>query len=356
MIEKEAAVQKDRPLIAGVIYNRLADGMPLGIDATLLYDDPTPDGELSTSDLETDTPYNTRMRTGLPPTPIASPYRWSLDAALNPADTPTSTTTCCAGSDGGHRFAKTYAEHLAQRRCLPLTTDRHGLDGGRSTRSGVIGWPVAHSLSPAIHNAAFADARDATGCTCPCPVAPGAAARRRSTASSRSGFAGANVTMPHKTRGRRARRRAVRGRHAASRAVEHARRRAVTELHGHNTDTPGFDRFLRRDAGFDPAGRSALVFGPGERRARAPWRSPALPSSRRSSWPCATRRRTASSGGRSKASRPRCERSRRAMRPRSPRRSRRERDPARAPTASGSRIPHVGPGDGSSSTSCTTPR
>jgi len=112
MIEKEAAVQRDRPLIAGVIYNRLRDGMTLGIDATLLYDDPTPDGELSTADIETDGPYNTRMRTGLPPTPIASPYLWSLRAALNPADTPYYYYVLCGG-DGGHRFAVTYDEHLA---------------------------------------------------------------------------------------------------------------------------------------------------------------------------------------------------------------------------------------------------
>jgi UPF0755 protein len=111
MIEKEAGVQKDRPLISGVIANRLADGMPLGIDATLLYDDPTPDGELSTSDIEADGPYNTRIRVGLPPTPIASPYLWSLEAALKPADTPFFYYVLC-GQDGSHRFAETYAQHL----------------------------------------------------------------------------------------------------------------------------------------------------------------------------------------------------------------------------------------------------
>jgi UPF0755 protein len=112
MIEKEAAVQRDRPLIAGVIYNRLREGMTLGIDATLLYDDPTPDGELSTADIETDGPYNTRIRAGLPPTPIASPYLWSLRAALEPADTPYFYYVLC-GDDGGHRFSVTYDEHLA---------------------------------------------------------------------------------------------------------------------------------------------------------------------------------------------------------------------------------------------------
>lgn len=111
MIEKEAAVQRDRPLIAGVIFNRLREGMTLGVDATLLYDDPTPDGELSTADIETDGPYNTRIRAGLPPTPIASPYLWSLRAALEPADTPFFYYVLC-GEDGGHRFAVTYDEHL----------------------------------------------------------------------------------------------------------------------------------------------------------------------------------------------------------------------------------------------------
>jgi UPF0755 protein len=111
MIEKEAAVQMDRPLISGVIANRLTDGMTLGIDATLLYDDPTPDGELSTADIETDGPYNTRIRAGLPPTPIASPYLWSLRAALAPSDTPFYYYVLC-GDDGSHRFSVTYAEHL----------------------------------------------------------------------------------------------------------------------------------------------------------------------------------------------------------------------------------------------------
>ncbi len=111
MIEEEARVDRDRRLIAGVIYNRLKLGMALGIDATLLYDDPTPDGRLSTSDLEYDSPYNTRIHPGLPPTPIASPGEASLRAALDPAHTRFLYYVLC-GADGHHRFAVTNREHL----------------------------------------------------------------------------------------------------------------------------------------------------------------------------------------------------------------------------------------------------
>jgi len=117
MIEEEAKLPEERAVIAGVIYNRLELGMPLGIDATLLYDDPTPDGQLSTSDLETDGPYNTRIRVGLPPTPIASPGLASLEAALNPAETEYLYYVLC-GADGRHEFGVTLAEHEQNRiRC-----------------------------------------------------------------------------------------------------------------------------------------------------------------------------------------------------------------------------------------------
>jgi UPF0755 protein len=114
MIEKEAALDEERALIAGVIYNRLAIPMTLGIDAKLLYDDPTPDGQLSFSDLEFDSPYNTRINPGLPPTSIASPGRASLEAALSPADTDFLFYVLC-GEDGHHEFGLTAAEHEANR-------------------------------------------------------------------------------------------------------------------------------------------------------------------------------------------------------------------------------------------------
>jgi len=114
MIEKEAGTDEDRPLIAAVIYNRLDAGMQLGIDATLLYDDPTPDdGVLTASDLESDSPYNTRKHTGLPPTPIASPGEKSLEAALDPADVDYLYYVACPkDGEGKSRFSKTNEEFL----------------------------------------------------------------------------------------------------------------------------------------------------------------------------------------------------------------------------------------------------
>ena len=131
--------------------------------------------------------------------------------------------------------------------------------GGATHVVGVIGWPVEHSLSPAIHNAAF-DAMGMDWVYVPLPVAPGAL-RPAADGLVSLGLRGANVTMPHKTDSAE----------LADELSEEAQRlRAVNtlvvagdRLHGHNTDAPGFDRFLRRDAGFDPQGRSALVFGAG---------------------------------------------------------------------------------------------
>jgi uncharacterized YceG family protein len=86
MVEKEAVAPKERPLVAAVIYNRLRDGMVLGIDATIRYGRNVPGTEsLKESDLASDSPYNTRRRAGLPPTPIANPGLASIRAAARPA-------------------------------------------------------------------------------------------------------------------------------------------------------------------------------------------------------------------------------------------------------------------------------
>jgi len=86
MIEKEVRVAKERPLVAAVIYNRLHVGLPLGIDATLRYGfDIPPTEAIRQSQLDSDSPYNTRKRPGLPPTPIANPGLASMQAAARPA-------------------------------------------------------------------------------------------------------------------------------------------------------------------------------------------------------------------------------------------------------------------------------
>jgi uncharacterized YceG family protein len=86
MIEKEAAVPSERPLMAAVIYNRLHNRMPLGIDATLRYGLHIPPTEsIHESQLQNRTPYNTRLHLGLPPTPIANPGLASIRAAAHPA-------------------------------------------------------------------------------------------------------------------------------------------------------------------------------------------------------------------------------------------------------------------------------
>jgi peptidoglycan lytic transglycosylase G len=86
MIEKETAVPSERRLVAAVIYNRLRNRMPLGIDATIRYGLDIPGTESLTKEaLRSTSPYNTRLRPGLPPTPIANPGLASLEAAANPA-------------------------------------------------------------------------------------------------------------------------------------------------------------------------------------------------------------------------------------------------------------------------------
>ena len=87
MIEREARVPEDRPKIARVIYNRLSAKMRLDIDATVVY---AVGGKtsLTGADLEIDSPYNTRLYKGLPPTPIAAPGQASLEAALAPSEGP----------------------------------------------------------------------------------------------------------------------------------------------------------------------------------------------------------------------------------------------------------------------------
>jgi len=117
LIEREAVIAEERPRIAAVIYNRMQDGEILGIDAAIQYVDPDPSNGLTESDLAIDSPYNTRLHAGLPPTPIASPGGASLRAALEPLDTQDRYYVLC-GEDGHHEFSADYDQFLADKsRC-----------------------------------------------------------------------------------------------------------------------------------------------------------------------------------------------------------------------------------------------
>jgi UPF0755 protein len=111
MVQEEARLDVDRPLIASVIDNRLRDDMPLEIDATVLYALQVRKPSNTAADRATDSPYNTYRYKGLPPTPIGSVAKVSLSAALHPATT-NFKYFVVGGSDGHHVFAATYAEHL----------------------------------------------------------------------------------------------------------------------------------------------------------------------------------------------------------------------------------------------------
>jgi UPF0755 protein len=111
LVEAEAKVDEDRGKIARVIHNRLDEPMSLGIDATVYYALGRKGGSLTQRDLEVDSPYNTRNRAGLPPTPIAAPSRASLEAAIAPDDGPW-LYYVLADESGVHAFSEGYDEFL----------------------------------------------------------------------------------------------------------------------------------------------------------------------------------------------------------------------------------------------------
>jgi UPF0755 protein len=119
-VEREARLDKERPLVAAVIWNRLKVGEPLGIDAANQYSVYKPgtkafwETELKQSQLELDSPYNLRKVAGLPPTPIAAPSLASLEAAANPAKVDYRYYVVDTDkNDGSHFFTDDYNEFLA---------------------------------------------------------------------------------------------------------------------------------------------------------------------------------------------------------------------------------------------------
>jgi UPF0755 protein len=110
MVEREAQIDRERPLIASVIYNRLSQGEPLGIDATIRYATKNWDQPLTQSQLATDSPYNTRLNAGLPPGPIGNPGSESIRAAANPAESDFMFYVVKPNTCGEHAFSRTIQE------------------------------------------------------------------------------------------------------------------------------------------------------------------------------------------------------------------------------------------------------
>lgn len=113
MVEREAQLDGERKLIAAVIYNRLRQGIPLGIDATIRFAVGNYEEPLTASELETDSPYNTRLNAGLPPGPIGNPGLASIEAAAHPARVDFLYYVVKPGTCGEHSFSSTDAEFQA---------------------------------------------------------------------------------------------------------------------------------------------------------------------------------------------------------------------------------------------------
>lgn len=112
LVEREVVVEEERPIVAGVINNRIKDGMMLQIDATVQYSLDKPKERLMEKDLLVDSPYNTYKINGLPPGPIASPSLSSIKAALYPEQNEYFYYVTKKDGTQSHLFARTYKEHL----------------------------------------------------------------------------------------------------------------------------------------------------------------------------------------------------------------------------------------------------
>ena len=140
-----------------------------------------------------------------------------------------------------------------------MTSLAADLRSGGTRVVGIMGWPIEHSLSPVIHNAAFR-AMGLDWVYVPLPVRPGSQPQAFAGLAA-LGLTGANVTMPYKRDATRAC--AALSEDAAVTGAVNTLVASPGGLHGHNTDVAGFERFLERDAGFDARGKTALVYGAG---------------------------------------------------------------------------------------------
>lgn len=109
IIEKETGIEEEKPIVSAVIRKRLALGMPLQMDPTVIYGVKRFDGRVTGKDLRTAGPYNTYLNRGLPPGPIANPGLTAIAAALNPSNS--EYLYFVSRNDGSHTFSRTLSEH-----------------------------------------------------------------------------------------------------------------------------------------------------------------------------------------------------------------------------------------------------
>ena len=129
MVDREAQLARERPLVASVIYNRLSEGIPLGIDATIRFATKNWTEPLTESELSIESPYNTRTRQGLPPGPIGSPGLAALRAAARPRRSAFLFYVVKPGTCGEHAFSKTDAQF---QRDVERYNDERAERGGKS--------------------------------------------------------------------------------------------------------------------------------------------------------------------------------------------------------------------------------
>ncbi len=264
MVEDEAQLASERPLVAAVIYNRLREGMPLGIDATVRFATGNYTEPLTESELAIESPYNTRLNAGLPPGPIGSPGLASIEAAAHPAKVDYLFYVVEAGQPAASTPSpptKPSSKRDVDKLQLGPRSGRRQLTGQLRgigvPRLAVLGHPVGHSRSPAMQSAALAElglggewSYEAID------VAPDAF-EARVRAMPGEGFAGANVTVPHKGAALA----------LADELSETAREIGAAntlvfadgEIRAENTDADGLLDALPAS----PAGKRALVLGAG---------------------------------------------------------------------------------------------
>ena len=266
LVERESMLAKERPVIASVIYNRLKRDIRLDIDATTRFAVGNWKRPLRESELQNQSPYNTRIHTGLPPGPIGNPGLDSIRAAARPAKTGFLFYVVKPGTCGKHNFAKTDAEFQGYVNGLqqpPGTRTAASRQGLLSTLAGVLGFPVAHSRSPVMINAAFRElGLDWRYVKLPVPPELFEETVR---ALPGSGYRGANVTIPHKL----AAHDLADELSEAARAIGAANTLTFGEdgrIIGDNTDAGGL-----LDALGEPLPPTALVLGAGGAARAAVW-------------------------------------------------------------------------------------